>query len=441
MPITIFSQTPKERRTIDSDHGSGRDSELKPGRDSEKREKLRSHLKTRDLIAESVAGLEARPARSILTVLGTVLGITALVATLGVSRTAGNQIVSRFDALAATEVVIEPASAGGATRTSSIPWDAEARLLRLNGVVAAGTLSVVNIRGALSRTSAVQDVTAITEYNIPVRAASPGLFPAVKTKLRTGRVFDTGNDMRADRVAVIGPGVAERLGLNRVDQQPAVFVGDRLYVVIGIIDDVLRQADLLDSIIIPNGTAKLEYDLQAPQLVAVDTSTGASSLIARQGPVTLDPNDPSRLRSSSAGGATKVKDEVSNDLSGLFLILGGVSLLVGAIGIANVTLVSVMERIGEIGLRRALGAGRRHIIAQFLTESTVLGLLGGAVGAALGVLVTVGISAAKQWTPVMDGRLPFAAPALGAVVGLVAGLYPALRAASLQPVEALRAGT
>jgi putative ABC transport system permease protein len=438
MPITIFSQTPKERRTIDSEYVGDGDGD----RNSGKREKLRSHLRTRDLIAESVAGLEARPARSILTVLGTVLGITALVATLGVSRTAGNQIVSRFDALAATEVVIEPASAaGGATRTSSIPWDAEARLLRLNGVVAAGTLSVVNIRGALSRTSAVQDVTAITEYNIPVRAASPGLFPAVKTKLRTGRVFDAGNDMRADRVAVIGPGVAERLGLNRVDQQPAVFVGDRLYVVIGIIDDVLRQADLLDSIIIPNGTAKLEYDLQAPQLVAVDTATGASSLIARQGPVTLDPNDPSRLRSSSAGGATKVKDEVSNDLSGLFLILGGVSLLVGAIGIANVTLVSVMERIGEIGLRRALGAGRRHIIAQFLTESTVLGLLGGAVGAALGVLVTVGISAAKQWTPVMDGRLPFAAPALGAVVGLVAGLYPALRAASLQPVEALRAGT
>jgi putative ABC transport system permease protein len=431
MTVTVFQQKPRERPTIDE-----------PA-DGAKREKLRSHLKFRDLMAESVAGLEARPARSILTVLGTVLGITALVATLGVSRTAGNQIVARFDALAATEVVIEPASAagGGGARTSSLPWDAEARLTRLNGVVAAGTLSVVNVRGALSRTSAVQDATAITEFDIPVRAASPGLFPAVKTKLRTGRVFDIGNDTRADRVAVIGPGVAERLGLNRVDQQPAVFVGDRLYVVIGIIDDVLRQADLLDSIIIPNGTARFEYDLQAPQLVAIDTSTGASQLIAKQAPITLDPNDPTRLRSSSTGGATKVKDEVSNDLSGLFLILGGVSLLVGAIGIANVTLVSVMERIGEIGLRRALGAGRRHIIAQFLTESTVLGLLGGAVGAALGVLVTVGISAVKQWTPVMDGRLPIAAPALGAVVGLVAGLYPAMRAASLQPVEALRAGT
>jgi ABC-type antimicrobial peptide transport system permease subunit len=430
MTITVFEQKPRQQPSI-------------PDPVSGKREKLRSHLKFRDLMAESVAGLEARPARSILTVLGTVLGITALVATLGVSRTAGNQIVSRFDALAATEVVIEPASAagGGAARTSSLPWDAEARLTRLNGVVAAGTLSVVNVRGALARTSAVQDATEITEFDIPIRAASPGLFAAVKTKLRTGRVFDTGNDTRADRVAVVGPGVAARLGLNRVDQQPAVFVGDRLYVVIGIIDDVLRQADLLDSIIIPNGTARFEYDLAAPQLVAIDTSTGAAPLIAKQAPITLDPNDPTRLRTSSAGGATKVKDEVSNDLSGLFLILGGVSLLVGAIGIANVTLVSVMERIGEIGLRRALGAGRRHIIAQFLTESTVLGLMGGAVGAALGVLVTVGISAVKQWTPVMDGRLPIAAPALGAVVGLVAGLYPAMRAASLQPVEALRAGT
>lgn len=407
------------------------------------RQRLRSRMRVRDLLSESVAGLEARPARSALTILGTVLGISALVATLGVSRTAGNQIVARFDALAATEVVVEPSSvtAGGSARTSTIPWDADQRLLRLNGVVGAGTLTQVNVRGAFSRTAPVQDATSTTEFDIPVRAASPGLFAAVKTRMRSGRVFDAGHDQRADRVCVLGPGAAERLGLNRVDQQPAVFVGDRLFVVIGIIDDVVRQPDLLDSIVIPNATARAEYDLGSPQLVAIDTSIGAASLVARQSTRALDPNDPTRLKASTAGEATRVKDEVSSDLSGLFLILGGVSLLVGAIGIANVTLVSVLERIGEIGLRRALGAGRRHIIAQFLTESTVLGFIGGAVGAALGVLVTVAISAVKQWTPVMDARLPLAAPALGAVVGLLAGLYPALRAASLQPVEALRSGT
>lgn len=408
-----------------------------------KRPRFRSRMRVRDLLSESVAGLEARPARSALTILGTVLGITALVATLGVSRTAGNQIVARFDALAATEVVVEPTSlsSGGSTRASTIPWDADQRLLRLNGVIGAGTLTQVNIRGALSRTSAIRDTTASIEFDIPVRAASPGLFAAVKTTMRTGRIFDIGNERRADRVAILGPGAAARLGLNRVDQQPAVFVGDRLFVVIGIIDDVVRQPDILDSILIPNATARAEYDLGAPQLVAIDTAVGAASLIASQSTRALDPNDPARLRAATAGQATRVKDEVSNDLSGLFLILGAVSLLVGAIGIANVTLVSVLERIGEIGLRRALGAGRRHIIAQFLTESTVLGFIGGAAGAALGVLVTVAISAVKQWTPVMDGRLPVAAPALGAVVGLLAGLYPALRAASLQPVEALRAGT
>jgi ABC-type antimicrobial peptide transport system permease subunit len=408
-----------------------------------KHPKLRSRLSLRDLVSESFAGLSARPARSALTVLGTVLGITALVATLGVSRTAGNQIVARFDALAATEVVVEPNNLGGGglARSSTIPWDAETRLNRLNGVLAAGTMTDVDIKGALTRTTAVRDPSANTEFAIPMRAASPGLFAAVRTKLRTGRVFDAGHNARHDRVAVIGPAVAEQLGLNRVDQQPALFVGDRLFVVIGIIDDVSRQPDLLDSIIIPDATAEKEYGLKAPILVQVDTAVGAASLISRQAPRALDPDDPSRLRASTAGEPKRVKDEVQSDVNGLFLILGAVSLLVGAIGIANVTLVSVLERIGEIGLRRALGAGRRHIAAQFLAESTVLGLLGGAMGASLGVLATVGISAVREWTPVMDARLVFAAPLLGAAVGLFAGLYPALRAASLQPVEALRAGT
>jgi hypothetical protein len=140
-------KTPRRFRRGNNPTGAGKS----PDGD---RPKLRSHLKFRDLMSESIAGLEARPARSILTVLGTVLGITALVATLGVSRTAGNQIVARFDAFAATEVSLQPSSgAGGSARSSTIPWNAEARLMRLNGVIAAGTLTQVNINGALSRTT------------------------------------------------------------------------------------------------------------------------------------------------------------------------------------------------------------------------------------------------------------------------------------------------
>src|SRR5690606_13760738 len=111
-----------------------------------------------------------------------------------------------------------------------------------------------------------------------------------------------------------------------------------------------------------------------------------------------------------------------------------------AIGIANVTLVSVLERVGEIGLRRALGAARRHIAAQFLVESTAMGLVGGIIGASLGVLVVVAISASRTWTPILDPWIPLAAPFVGAATGMLAGLYPSLRAAALEPVEALRSG-
>ena len=122
----------------------------------------------------------------------------------------------------------------------------------------------------------------------------------------------------------------------------------------------------------------------------------------------------------------------------MFLLLGGLSLVVGAIGIANITLVSVMERTGEIGLRRAIGATRGHIAAQFLLESASMGVVGGILGASLGVLITVGVSAYQVWTPVLDPAVPFLAPLIGGIIGLVSGTYPALRAARLEPVEALR---
>jgi len=401
----------------------------------------RPKLSLRDLLSECLASLLARPARAALTVLGTLVGVAALVATLGLSKTAGNQIVGRFDELAATDIVVTPkaGTTGRALQADALPWDAEARAERLDGVVAAGTLSDVDLRGELVRAVPVNDPQGQTEFQMPVKAASTGLFPAVRARLAQGRLFDGGHSQRADKVAVLGPNAAEQLHITRVDNQPAIYLGDQLYVVIGILEGVGRQPALLGSVLIPEGTAQQQFGLASPSSVQVETRVGAAGVIADQLPLALSPADTSLLKVVAPPEPRRVRAGVQSDLDSLFLLLGGVSLLVGAIGIANVTLVSVLERVGEIGLRRSLGAARRHIAGQFLLESTTLGLLGGILGAALGTLVVVGVAAAHTWTPVLESWVPIGAPLLGAAVGLVAGIYPSLRAAALEPVEALRA--
>jgi ABC-type lipoprotein release transport system permease subunit len=401
-------------------------------------------MEFRDLLSESAAGLMARPARVGLTVLGTVIGVAALVATLGLSKTAGNQIVGRFDKVAATDVAITPvpgAQRSGGSATNVIPWDAEARLKRLNGVAAAGTLGEVDVRGALVRSVPINDPLGQTEVQLPVRAASPGLWRAVRGKLIAGRFPDQGHDIRGLRVAVLGVNAARRLNITNLDQQPAIYIGDRLYQVIGLLGEVGRQPSLLGSLTIPNGTAREEFGLAAPSSVQVEAKVGAVELVVDQAPKALNPSDPSLLRVAAPPDPEKLRGGVKNDLQALFLLLGGVSLLVGALGIANVTLVSVLERVGEIGLRRALGAARRHIAAQFLIESTVMGLLGGIIGTSLGTLVVVGVAASRTWTPVLEPWVPLIAPLIGGLIGLLSGTYPSLRAAAMEPVEALRAGT
>ncbi len=403
----------------------------------------RSVFSWRDLLSESAAALTAKPTRTLLTALGTILGVAALVTTIGLAKTAGNQIVSRFDELEATRVLVRPVDrqqGQNNVEVSVIPFDADDRLTRLNGVVAAGTKSDVPIEG-LARSVPVVDPLGQNEFQIPVIAASPGLFPAVRATLETGRVFDIGHDERADNVAVLGPGAARRLNVSRVDNSPAIFVGTETFAIIGILADVEREPDLLNAIIIPNGHARERLGLGAPAEVHIETEIGAAELIGSQAALALAPDNPELLRVSVPPSPRGVRTSVESDVNALFLILGAVSLLVGAIGIANVTLVSVLERTGEIGLRRALGATRSHIASQFLFESAALGALAGLLGSSLGILTIVAVSATRQWTPVLDPWLPVAAPPLGALIGLLAGTYPAWKAAATEPITALRGGT
>ena len=178
-----------------------------------------------------MAGMFARPGRMVLTVLGVVIGLTALVATLGLTRTAGNRIITQFDQLAATELFVKarPSRTTGIVDPKAIPWDAPARLLRLNGVVAAGALSEVDVGGRLVSSSPVKDPVNGRAFKLSVQAASPDLFRAVRAELRTGRLIDMSHSNRADRVAVLGPDAALRLGITNLGQLPAISIGDDLY--------------------------------------------------------------------------------------------------------------------------------------------------------------------------------------------------------------------
>ena len=260
----------------------------------------------------------------VLTVLGVVIGMSALVATVGLTRTAGNRIISQFDQLAATELFVtaRPGATTGIVDARALPWDAPIRLRRLNGVVAAGTVSDVDIGNALVSSSPVKDPLNQSAFRLAVRAGSPDMFRAVRAVLDTGRLPDAGHSDRADRVAVLGPDAAQRLGIHGVERLPAISIGDQIYLVIGILSDTPRRPELLGSVIIPEGTARRYFGLAGPGMVIIETRIGAAYLIAEQARPALRPDDPRALRVQVPQEPKRVRDEVQSDLNVMFLLAG-----------------------------------------------------------------------------------------------------------------------
>jgi len=410
-----------------------------------------SKLSLRDLVGEAMAGVLQRPGRSVLTMLGTVLGIGAFVAVLGLTATASGQIGQQFSLTRATTVTVtdDPVTDGlpptGNPSTGSppmtFPEDADARAQRIDGVIAAGVWWRVTAEDLRIGSSPAADSTV--GQGLSVFAATPGAVAAMQPTLTAGVTLDPYAHRARLPVVLLSQAAAARLGVGRLDAQPAVFINGLPYTVIGVYQDVQRLPDTLLGLIIPSTTALDRFgnpgtgEERAAHLLAA-TRTGAAPVVAEQLAVALRPDAADRLTVTPPPDPHSLQDHVTSDLTGLFLALAAICLVVGAVGIANTTLVAVLERTREIGLRRSLGARTHHIAAQFLTESTALGTLGGLIGTGLGVLVVLAVAAARDWTAVLQPLATLPAPLIGSAVGLMAGLYPALRAARTDPMKALR---
>ena len=409
-------------------------------------------LTARDAAAEAVAGIVQRPGRAVLTMLGTVLGVGAFVAVLGMTATGAGQISHQFTVLEDTTVTVEdngPANnvaPPDANPAIGFPADADAIAGHVDGVVAAGVWWPVSLPDGTDFTGSLA-LAATASQTVNLLAASPGAVRAMGLSMTAGSPLTAYENDTGQHVAMIDTTTASLLGISpaRLASHPAVFVDGMPYTVVGIYGSAQRVVTDESAMLIPEKTALADFGNPQPGIgnqdeaqMVIATRIGAAQAVARQIAAAELPTDPGRLVVTSPPSPQNLQSEVTGDLAGLFLILALVSLLIGAVGIANTTLVAVLERTEEIGLRRAVGARPRHIAAQFLAESTALGTLGGLAGTCIGVGIVVIFAAAKDWTAVLNPAYTLPAPLIGSVVGLLAGTYPALRAARTSPLAALR---
>ncbi|TAK71319.1 MAG: ABC transporter permease [Actinomycetota bacterium] len=414
-----------------------------------------SRIRTVDAIRESVSTIAARPARSLLTMIGTVLGCAAVIAILGLTATAQGQITSKFNELVATTVTVADAQFKNVTQAGdsagaqpySYPSDVGPRLRRLNGVVDAGVYFTTAVepdpltgqRRTIAKQPSADHIAPDAGASLTAWGVEGGTLKAAGAHVASGVVFNDFHVLKGQSVAVLGPSAAANLGISSVVTNPAVFIGNDAYSVIGILSDTGSLPELDNAIMIPAPLAISRYaPPDQPAKALIRTKLGAAALIGRQAPYALDAAHPGHFNVSTPPDWSIVTDPVNSSLNGLLLALAAIALVIGTVAIANTTLVAVMERTGEIGLRQALGAKPSHISSQFLIESTIVGGLGGLLGSALGVAAILVGSAAQQWTPVLDPRLLLVAPALGVATGLIAGLYPSWRAGRIPPATALQ---
>jgi putative ABC transport system permease protein len=355
-----------------------------------------------------------------------------MVAVLGISASSKADLIAELDRLGTNLLQVTPGQSF-LGRDAKLPTDAPAMIRRVGPVQsAAATASVsANVRRS-------DWISPLETGGISVLAAEPTLLETLQGRVRSGTFL---NDATSHYPAVVlGAEAARSLGIRSVDGNPRILVGGQWFTVVGILDGLPLAPTIDRAALIGFPVAESMFGIDGTaSSVFVRTDPDQVDAVRNVLPATANPAAPNEVQVDRPSDALAARAATDDALTALLVALGGVALLVGGIGIANVMVISVLERRREIGVRRALGASRHHIRVQFVVEAVLLAALGGITGVLLGALITGGYAAASDWKVAIPAGALAAGIGVALLVGGIAGLYPAARAARLEPAEAVRA--
>jgi putative ABC transport system permease protein len=391
-----------------------------------------ARLSAGDLARVGSVGLRTRRVRAALSALGIAIGVAAIVAVLGLSSSSQAGLLAEIDRLGTNLLTVTNGQTftGG---TAELPVRAPGMIGRI------GPVSQVQYIGSVSGVNVYRSplIKSINTNAITVNATSLGVPRAVGTSIYRGSYLNSATARQP--VCVLGAAAAQRLGIDKVYPGERVWVGGMWFYVAGILNPAILAPELDSAVLIgfPAAQRYLKFDGH-PSTIYVRAHTSQVAAVQSVLAATANPENPSQVNVSQPSAALTARAQAAGAFNGLFLGLGAVALLVGAVGVANIMIISVLERRSEIGLRRALGATKRQIRTQFLTEAILLALAGGATGIAAGSIATMIYASTKHWAIVIPTVAWTGGIAAALTIGAIAGLLPAIRAARLSPTDALR---